>query len=286
MLNNVKITECPRDGIQGLKSFIPTSKKISYINELLKVGFDTIDLGSFVSPALIPQLRDTQDVLDQIDITSTRTKLMVLVANLRGAEIAINSEKIDFLSFPFSISPTFLKLNINSTLENSWSTIERIHNLCEKNGKELKVYIAMAFGNPYNDECNSGIILQWVDIFNSKGIKFINLSDVTGVSTSENISDAYSQLIPGFPVIEFGFHLHTRKDTWFEKVDSAFNSGCRSFDSVIRGMGGCPMTNYELVGNLDTSDLLGYLKKKGISHGLNEEAYAFALTKSKDLETC
>jgi len=283
MLNNIKITECTRDGIQGLKNFIPTNIKISYINSLLKTGFDTIDIGSFVSPVLIPQLRDTEEVLDNIDISSTNTRLMVLVANLKGAEIAVHSEKIDYLSFPFSASPSFLKLNINSNPEKALTNIDLIHNLCVKNGKILKVYIAMAFGNPYHDECNSRIVLEWVDIFKGKGIKNIVLSDVTGVSTPENITDLYSQLIPGYTGIEFGFHLHTRKENWFEKVDSAFEAGCRNFDSVIKGMGGCPMTNYELIGNLDTSDLLAYLKGKGISHGLDEESFSFVLSRTKDL---
>lgn len=256
------ITECPRDGIQGIKSFIPTDIKHDYINNLLSVGFDIIDVGSFVSPKSIPQLKDTYQVLDMLDISATKTSLMVLVANAKGAEIATNIDKVTYLSFPFSISPTFLKLNINSDFNSAISSIDKINNLCIINNKQLKVYLAMAFGNPYNDECNTDIILHWVDMLHKMDIKFITLSDVTGVSTITNISEAYSELISAFPTIEFGFHLHTKPDNWYDKLEAAYTNGCRSFDSVINGLGGCPMTNYEMLGNLSTQNLLSFLDKK------------------------
>jgi len=281
--NNVIITESPRDGMQGLKTFIPTQTKADYIKNLLNVGFDIIDFGSFVSAKSISQLRDTSEVLEKLNLSSSKSFLMVLVANMKGAELAVNYDKISYISFPFSVSPTFLKLNINSDFEQALSTIDKINNLCIKKNKKLKVYLTMAFGNPYGDECNADIILNWVNIINNLGIKFITLSDVTGVSSIKSINDAYSQLITNFSSIEFGLHLHTKPGEWYDKLDVAYKSGCRSFDAVINGMGGCPMTNYEMVGNLDTGNLLSYFEEKQIKYKIDINAFKKAVTKSKKI---
>ena len=281
--NNVVITECPRDGIQGLKTFIPTQTKADYINSLLNIGFDIIDFGSFVSEKTIPQLKDTSEVLEKLNLSSSKSDLMVLIANLKGAEIAVNSDKITYLSFPFSVSPTFLKLNINANFEQALTTIDKINNLCIKNNKKLKVYLTMAFGNPYGDECNTDIIMNWVNMINNLGIKYITLSDVTGVSSIKSINDAYSQLITNFSSIEIGLHLHTKPDEWYDKLDIAYKNGCRSFDAVINGMGGCPMTNYEMVGNLDTENLISYLEEKQIKHNIDLVTFEKSRGKNKVL---
>ena len=258
----VKIIECPRDAMQGISQFIPTQKKIEYINSLLKVGFDTIDFGSFVSPRAIPQLKDTADVLEKIEFVNTKTKLLAIVANTIGGEIASRFDKITFLGFPFSISPTFLRKNINSTIAKSIVTVNKLLNICEKHHKILVVYISMAFGNPYGDKWNAEIVEEWVDILNKLGVKIIALSDTTGDSTPESISTIFTDVVPNYPNIEFGFHLHTTLSTWHNKVDAAYRAGCRRFDTVLNGMGGCPMSGKELVANLKTSNLFEYLKSK------------------------
>jgi hydroxymethylglutaryl-CoA lyase len=283
MLEKPVITECPRDGMQGIKTYIPVKTKADYINSLLKSGFDIIDFGSFVSPGSIPQLKDTHEVLELLDLSDTFTRLMVLVANIKGAERAAGFEKISFMSFPFSVSPAFLKLNINSDFKQALLTINKILELCLKNHKKLKVYIAMAFGNPYYDECNFDIVSGWVEIFRNMGIDFITLSDVTGISKKENIAEAYSRLINEYPEIEFGFHLHTKPGEWYERIEAAYNNGCRSFDAVINGMGGCPMTNYELVGNLSTENLLDYFEGKKVSINIDKSAFNNALSLNKKI---
>lgn len=273
----MKIIECPRDAMQGVHEFIPTEKKVAYINSILKVGFDTVDFGSFVSPKAIPQMRDTAQVLEQLDLTSTGSKLLAIIANARGAQDAVEFEEIAYLGFPFSISETFQKRNTNSSIAESLYRIEEIQDLCLRNKKKLVVYLSMAFGNPYQDEWNSDIVINWTKKLAQMGIKTIALSDTIGVSNPENISDLFSHLIPEFPGIEIGAHLHTTPDTWEEKIHAAYKSGCRRFDSAIKGYGGCPMAADELTGNMPTEKLISYFKNNAIQTGLNDAAFAEAL---------
>ena len=277
---NPIITESPRDAIQGLHYYIPTQTKVDYINQLLKVGFDIIDIGSFVSEKAIPQLKDTADVLKKIDISNTKSKIMVLVANSIGIETAMNFEEISILAFPFSISPTFSKLNINADLQKAVQLVEFSARNCDIYKKTLKVYITMAFGNPYKDEYNIDILFKSVAKLHAIGIKYITLSDVIGVANSTQISKIYSQLISDFSDIEFGIHLHTTPNSSYEKLDAAYLSGCRSFDAVINGMGGCPMTGYELVSNLNTLDLIEYFNKNIIETNINFVELNSALIKN------
>ncbi|MFN5461034.1 MAG: hydroxymethylglutaryl-CoA lyase [Bacteroidota bacterium] len=269
----IKIVECPRDAMQGLKDFIPTEKKISYINQLLEVGFDTIDFGSFVSPKAIPQMRDTAEVLQKLNFSNTKSKLLAIVANKKGAEDACTFEKINFLGFPFSISETFQKRNTNSTIEESLIRVDEIQNLCTRHNKKLLVYISMAFGNPYGDEWNPEIAVKWASKMNSLGIEFIALADTIGVSTPENIKLLFKQLIPEFKNIEFGAHLHSRKENAIEKIKSAYESGCKKFDSAINGFGGCPMAKDELTGNIATEDLLKYFYEIKLDTGINQNEF-------------
>lgn len=270
----MKLIECPRDAMQGIHEFIPTEKKAAYINSLLKVGFDTIDFGSFVSPKAIPQLRDTAQVLEQLDLSNTKTKLLAIIANVRGAQDAVEFEEISYLGFPFSISETFQQRNTNSSIAESLKRVEEIQDLCSRNKKELVVYISMAFGNPYGDEWSSDIAINWTKRLAQLGIKIIALADTTGVSNPENITYLFSKLVPEFPAIEIGAHLHTTPDTWEEKVHAAYTNGCRRFDSAIKGFGGCPMAADKLTGNMPTEQLLSYLNKNNIATGIDEKAFA------------
>jgi len=269
----VKLIECPRDAMQGLHDFIPTVTKATYINQLLKVGFDTIDFGSFVSPKAIPQLKDTAEVLNQLDLSNTKSKLLSIVANQRGAVDACNFEEINYLGFPFSISETFQQRNTNSSIEESLIRVSDIQNLCSKNNKKLVVYISMAFGNPYGDLWNSDIVIEWTKKLTGLGVETIALSDTTGVSNPENISYLFSNTIPEFKNIEIGAHLHTTPDTWSEKVNAACNSGCMRFDGAIKGFGGCPMATDDLTGNMATEKLIQYFKKNNIETGLNQNEF-------------
>lgn len=278
----VKLIECPRDAMQGMKEFIPTGKKAEYINALLNVGFDTIDFGSFVSPKAIPQLRDTAEVLKQLDLGKTKSKLLSIIANVRGAEDACKFDEIAYLGFPFSISETFQKRNTNSSVEESLLRVGEIQNLCIQHKKELVIYISMAFGNPYGDEWNKDIAIHWTEkLVNRIGIKIISLADTIGISNPENISYMFSHLIPAFPEVEFGAHLHTTPDKWKEKVIAAVESGCHRFDSAIKGFGGCPMAADKLVGNMPTENLVSFLREKKIEAGIDlnafEEAQKIAL---------
>ncbi|MFC2110982.1 hydroxymethylglutaryl-CoA lyase [Bacteroidota bacterium] len=266
----IKIVETPRDGIQGIKEFIPTDLKIDYINSLLNVGFDTVEVGSFVSIESIPQLSDTEEVLNSLDLTDSKSKLMVLAANVKGAKTASSFENIDYILYPFSASESFLKRNINSNFDKSKKTIEEFQNISTKQNKELVVYITMGFGNPYGDKWHPEIICKWVEFLKNLEIGIIPLSDITGESTPEKITAVYSLLNKEFTDIEFGFHLHTDKKSWNEKVDAAYQNGCRRFDTVLGGMGGCPMTGYELLANLDTFDLLDYCTENNIETKLDK----------------
>lgn len=277
----LKIIECPRDAMQGIAPFIPTQKKADYINALLKVGFDTIDFGSFVSPKAIPQLRDTAKVVSMLDMSQTTTKLLSVVGNLRGAKDAVEFDEITYLGFPFSISETFLKRNLNSSIEKSTQTVSELLNICDKKKKELVVYVSMGFGNPYGDPYNTDIVCEYVDKLSKMGVKIIPLSDTIGSSKVPLITNLFSGLIPEFPEIEFGFHLHTSVRHWYRKVNAAYKSGCRRFDTVINGLGGCPMAEEDkLVGNLRTSNLLEYLESIGASTNIDEEAFLQAYMKA------
>lgn len=259
-MSEIKLVECPRDAMQGWEEFIPTGQKIRYLNSLLKIGFHTLDFGSFVSPKAIPQLRDTEEVLAGLDLSSTKTKLLAIVANVRGAEQALNHDEISFLGFPFSVSEEFQKRNTNSTIEESLMRVEEIQKLCIKKNKDLVIYISMGFGNPYGEPWNAEIVIKWVRRLSVMGIKTIALSDTVGVSNPLNISSLFTQLIPEVKEVEFGAHLHSNPLTWLEKVEAAYQSGCKRFDSALKGIGGCPMANDDLVGNLATENLVSYFK--------------------------
>jgi hydroxymethylglutaryl-CoA lyase len=266
-----------------IHEFIDTDKKISYINQLLDVGFDTLDMGSFVSPSAIPQMRDTSEVLKGIDLSSTSTKLLTIVGNERGARQAAQFDEISYLGFPFSISETFQKRNINSSIEDSFHRAEDILNCCVIHQKDLVVYISMAFGNPYDDPWNADIVLEWAHkLHNELGIDIISLSDTIGVAKPSTIEYLFKTLIPELPSVEFGAHLHTTPDTWEEKVHAAVNSGCIRFDSAIKGFGGCPMATDDLTGNMPTEKLISYFNQKKIDIDLNQEEFqkSFTMTSS------
>lgn len=275
----MRITECPRDAMQGIKDFIPTVLKAEYLNQLLKVGFDVIDFGSFVSPKAIPQMQDTSEVLKKLDLSSTKSKLLAIIANNRGAQDAVSFDEISYLGFPFSISETFQQRNTNSSINESLQRVEEIQNLCVKGRKELVVYISMAFGNPYGDDWNSDIVIKWTKKIAELGVKNIALADTIGCSTPENISYLFSNIIPEFNNIIIGAHLHSTKEKAQEKINAAFNAGCKSFDVAIHGFGGCPMAKDDLTGNMATEDLERYLIKNGVQINLN----AIELNKSYDL---
>jgi len=274
--SNIKLVECPRDAMQGIHDFIETEKKAAYINSILKCGFDTVDFGSFVSPKAIPQMRDTAQLLDQLDLSTTKSKLLAIIANTRGAQDAVEFEEITYLGFPFSISETFQQRNANSSISESLTRVEEIQDLCIRNKKELVVYVSMAFGNPYGDEWSGDVAIAWTKRLAKMGIKIIALSDTIGVSNPENITSLFSKLIPEFPGVEIGAHLHTTPDTWEEKVHAAYTSGCRRFDSAIKGYGGCPMATDKLTGNMPTENVLMYLNKNKIVTGIDEQAFAEA----------
>lgn len=269
----IKLIECPRDAMQGLHDFIPTEKKAAYINQLLKVGFDTIDFGSFVSPKAIPQLKDTAEVLSKLDLSSTKSKLLAIIANTRGANDAVLFEEIDYLGFPFSISETFQQRNTNSSILQSLKTVEEVQSLCVKHNKKLVVYISMAFGNPYGDEWNSDIVINWTKKLADLGIAIIALSDTIGISNKENISYLFNNIVPEFKTVEIGAHLHTTPNTWKEKIVAAYENGCRRFDGAIKGFGGCPMATDKLTGNMPTENLVDFFTAKNIKIGMNKEAF-------------
>lgn len=279
-----RIIECPRDAMQGIEEFIPTALKVKYINKLLEVGFDTIDFGSFVSPKSIPQMRDTVDVLRKLRLENSSSFLLAIVANLRGAEEASMFDEIDFLGFPFSVSETFQKKNTNSSIDQSLSRVEEIQNVCNRTHKELIIYLSMAFGNPYGDPWDFDEIGRRIEQLTDIGIHTIALSDTIGVSNPDNITHLFTNLTSEFPFIEFGAHLHSSPDTWHEKVQAAYASGCRRFDSAIKGYGGCPMAQNDLVGNIATENLISFLSKQEdelsidfamLDSAIEEAAYIF-----------
>lgn len=271
--NYIKIIECPRDAMQGLRDFIPTEKKIDYIQSLLNVGFDTIDFGSFVSPKAIPQMVDTSQVLEKLDLSKTKSKLLAIIANERGADDASEYQQIDYMGYPFSISENFQMRNTHKTIAESLITLDYIKNKTEKRGKQLVVYLSMGFGNPYGDPWNEEIVEYWVEELIKKDIRIISLSDTVGSAEKEVVTKLFTYLIPKYPTIEFGAHFHTSTNNWYEKVDSAYKSGCLRFDGAIRGYGGCPMAKDELVGNMPTEKLISYFQKQQIPIGLNLLAF-------------
>ncbi len=273
MGESIKLIECPRDAMQGINKFIPTKKKIKYVQSLLRVGFDTIDFGSFVSPRVIPQMQDTASVLSQLDLSKTNSKLLAIVANLRGAIAAANFSEIDYLGYPFSISENFQMRNTHKTILESVDVLKKIIEITKKKNKRLVVYLSMAFGNPYGDAWDIQIVGQWIEKLHNMGVEIISLSDTIGSSTKETISYLFSNLIPEFKKIEFGAHLHTHPLTWYDKVDAAFSAGCRRFDGAIQGYGGCPMAKDELTGNMPTEKLISYFTAKKIDTNIDVLAF-------------
>ena len=258
----IKIIECPRDAMQGIKPFIPTERKIAYIQSLLRVGFDTIDFGSFVSPKAIPQMQDTAAVLEQLDLSETTSKLLAIIANTQGAIAAAQHAAIQYLGFPFSISENFQMRNTHKTIAESLVTLQEILDIAGTNNKEVVAYLSMGFGNPYGDPWNVEIVGEWTERLSTMGVKILSLSDTVGSSTPAVISYLFSDLIPRYPQIEFGAHLHTTPDKWFEKIDAAYKAGCRRYDGAIQGFGGCPMAKDDLTGNMPTEKLLSYFTSK------------------------
>lgn len=273
----MKLIECPRDAMQGWHRLISTDEKVAYLNALLKVGFNTLDFGSFVSPKAIPQMADTTAVISRLDMTNTKSKLLAIVANQRGAEEAVVFDEIAYLGYPFSISETFQLRNTNKTIEASLELVETLQELCIKNAKQLVVYISMGFGNPYGDPYDPSIALKWVDELVRRDIVTISLADTVGVANPEIITQLFSTLIPAYPDVEFGAHFHSAPHNWEEKVAAAYDQGCRRFDSAIKGIGGCPMAKDELVGNLATERLLDFSVQRHEQLGLDSTALQAAL---------
>ncbi len=272
-MEQVKIIECPRDAMQGIKEFIDTGAKARYINSLLRVGFDTIDFGSFVSPKAIPQMRDTARVLEQLDTSNSRSKLLAIIANVRGAETAVQFEAIDYLGYPFSISEIFQMRNTAKTIAQSVEVLDTILNIADKHRKETVVYLSMGFGNPYGEPWSKELVAEWVEKLHRMGVRILSLSDTVGSADPGTIHYLFEHLIPMYPDIEFGAHLHTHPDNWYDKVDAAYRAGCRRFDSAIKGYGGCPMAKDELVGNLPTEKLLSYFAQHHISVPVDRTAF-------------
>lgn len=277
----VKIIECPRDAMQGIKMFIPTEKKVQYLQSLLRVGFDSLDFGSFVSAKAIPQMQDTAEVLAQLDLSQTTSKLLAIVANTKGAEMASVHKEIQYLGFPFSISENFQMRNTHKTIAESLITLNEILEIANKTNKEVVAYLSMGFGNPYGDPWNVDIVGEWTEKLANMGVTILSLSDTVGSSTPKDIDYLFSNLIPKYPHIEFGAHLHSTPDAWFEKVDAAYKAGCNRFDGAIKGFGGCPMAKDDLTGNMPTEKMLSYFTANKVETGVQmmsfEAAYNEAL---------
>lgn len=283
MNEKVKIIECPRDAMQGIKGFIPTEKKVAYINSLLEVGFDTIDFGSFVSPKAIPQLADTALVLSGLNWSPEKAKLLAIIANKRGALEAAMFDEITYLGFPFSVSETFQQRNTNASMDEALLRVEEIQTICLKQKKQLVLYISMGFGNPYGDPYSPEIVKKWTEKMISMDIKIISLADTIGVADAAVIAMLFKDLIPSFPQIEFGAHFHTTQDAWQEKVEAACLHGCRRFDGAIKGYGGCPMAKDELTGNMPTEHLISYFESQKMETGINYDAFNKSLLASSTI---
>ncbi len=284
-MKQVKIIECPRDAMQGIKTFIPTEKKVAYIQSLLRVGFDTIDFGSFVSPKAIPQMQDTVEVLAKLDLSATKSKLLAIIANTKGAENAAVHPEIQYLGYPFSISENFQMRNTHKTIAESLITLQEILNIADKSNKEVVAYLSMGFGNPYGDPWNVDIVGQWTERLAGMGVKILSLSDTIGSSTPEVIDYLFSNLIPKYPDVEFGAHLHTTPDKWFEKVDAAYEAGCMRFDGAIQGFGGCPMAKDDLTGNMPTEKMLSYFTAEKVVTNLNSLSFESAYNEATKIFT-
>ena len=282
-MESPKIIECPRDAMQGIKTFIPTTAKVNYLQFLLEVGFHSLDFGSFVSHRAVPQMRDTAKVLDQLDLSDTKTKLLAIVANLRGAETALCFEQIEYIGFPFSISENFQMRNTHKTISESLHTLEQIKELTDKCNKTLVVYLSMGFGNPYGDPWSVDVVSKWVERLAQMEVKIISLSDTVGQAVLKDISYLYSTLIPVFPSIEFGAHFHTHPNKGYDKLTAAFDAGCRRFDGAINGFGGCPMASDALVGNMPTEKLITFFADRGIQAGVHMTTFESAMNKTKKL---
>ncbi len=279
----MKIIECPRDAMQGLADFVPTALKIKYINQLLRVGFDTIDFGSFVSPKAIPQMKDTAEVLQGLHLSESSSKLLAIVANVRGAEQAADYEEIQYLGYPLSLSETFQQRNTNRSIDDAFDNLAEIQEICQMDGKTLVVYLSMGFGNPYGDPYEMDFVGQFVDQLDEMEVGIISLADTVGVSTPEGISTLYQTLIPKFPHIEFGAHLHSNPATAREKIVAAYESGCRRIDGALRGFGGCPMAKDDLVGNMATENILKVLSELSAEITINDEALVESLLISNEV---
>lgn len=279
----IKLIECPRDAMQGIKTFIPTARKVTYIQSLLRVGFDTIDFGSFVSPKAIPQMQDTAEVLAQLDLSQTRSKLLAIIANTQGAIAASQHQPIQYLGFPFSISENFQMRNTHKTIAESLITLQEILEIADKSNKEVVAYLSMGFGNPYGDPWSIEIVGEWTEKLSNMGVKILSLSDTVGSSTPDVIRYLFSHLIPKYPQIEFGAHLHTTPDKWFEKIDAAYNSGCRRFDGAIQGFGGCPMAKDVLTGNMPTEKLGSYFTSKKENTNISAMSFESAYNEASKL---
>jgi hydroxymethylglutaryl-CoA lyase len=279
----IKIIECPRDAMQGIKPFIPTERKVAYIQSLLRVGFDSIDFGSFVSPKAIPQMQDTAEVLAQLDLSQTRSKLLAIIANTQGATLAAVHPEIQYLGFPFSISENFQMRNTHKTIAESLITLQEILEIADKSNKEVVAYLSMGFGNPYGDPWSVEIVGEWTEKLALMGVKILSLSDTVGSSTPDVISYLFSNLIPKYPEIEFGAHLHTTPDKWFEKIDAAYKAGCRRYDGAIRGFGGCPMATDDLTGNMPTEKLLSYFTSQKENTNISPMSFESAYNEASKL---
>ncbi|MNJ98136.1 Hydroxymethylglutaryl-CoA lyase YngG [compost metagenome] len=282
-MEKIKIIECPRDAMQGIKAFIPTQRKIDFIQSILRVGYDTIDFGSFVSPKAIPQMQDTAEVLAGLDLSTTQSKLLAIIANTQGAQLATQHKEIHYLGYPFSISENFQMRNTHKTIAESLITLDEILNIADAANKEVVAYLSMGFGNPYGDPWNVDIVGEWTEKLASMGVKILSLSDTVGSSTPDVIDYLFSNLIPKYPNIEFGAHLHTTPDKWFEKIDAAYKAGCKRFDGAIQGFGGCPMATDDLTGNMPTERMLSYFTAAKTDTNMNPMSFESAYNEASKI---
>lgn len=282
-MEKIKIIECPRDAMQGIKAFIPTERKINFIQSILRVGYDTIDFGSFVSPKAIPQMQDTAEVLAGLDLSTTQSKLLAIIANTQGAQLASHHKEIHYLGYPFSISENFQMRNTHKTIAESLVTLDEILNIADAANKEVVAYLSMGFGNPYGDPWNVDIVGEWTEKLASMGVKILSLSDTVGSSTPDVIDYLFSNLIPKYPNIEFGAHLHTTPDKWFEKIDAAYKAGCKRFDGAIQGFGGCPMATDDLTGNMPTERMLSYFTAAKADTNMNPMSFESAYNEASKI---
>lgn len=280
MNNKIDIIECPRDAMQGWKQFIPTPEKITYLQQLLQCGFHTLDCGSFVSAKAVPQMADTAEVISALTVDATSTKLLVIAANLRGAEEAVMHEKISYIGYPFSISPTFQLRNANSTIDESFERVEAIQELCIKNDKQLVVYISMGFGNPYGDVYNADLVVDWVTKITELEVSVISLADTVDLATPQQVGDLVTMVSTTFPQVQTGVHLHATLLDWEAKASAALAAGCRRFDSALKGFGGCPLANNELTGNMDTEKIIRYFESEGFTTGIHHQDLQYASDKA------